>query len=133
MTDNHRPGSAATTIATEFLAAMEERDLNRARTYLSDTLIMRFPGAEYDSLEAMIAAAGGRYRWVKKHVEDVEGFTAGEHDVVYVRGTLFGENVHGQPFDGIRFIDRFELRGGKITVQDVWNDLAESGVLARRG
>jgi len=36
------------------------------------------------------------------------------------------------PFEGIRFIDRFESRGGRFTRQDVWNDLAESGVLSRR-
>ncbi len=28
-------------------------------------------------------------------------------------------------FEGIRFIDRFEVTAGKITRQDVWNDIAE--------
>ena len=31
-----------------------------------------------------------------------------------------------QVFEGIRFVDRFEVAGGRITRQDVWNDLAES-------
>lgn len=124
---------SAAVVATEFLAAMEERDISRARTYLADTVSMRFPNAEYASLDAMIASAGGRYRWVKKRITASESFTADGADVVYVRGTLYGENLHGQPFEGIRFIDRFEFRDGKIVAQDVWNDLAESGVLARRG
>ncbi len=124
---------AATDVATEFLAVMERRDLARARTYLADTVSMRFPNAEYSSLDAMIASAGGRYRWVKKRISATESFTTDDGDVVYVRGTLYGENLHGVPFEGIRFIDRFELRDGKIVAQDVWNDLAESGVLARRG
>jgi len=36
------------------------------------------------------------------------------------------------PFEGVRFVDRFEVAGGLLTRQDVWNDLAESGVLERR-
>ena len=32
---------------------------------------------------------------------------------------------------GIRYIDRFVIRNGLIIRQDVWNDLAESGVLDR--
>lgn len=133
MTISDHQDRTASSVATEFLGAMEVRDLPRARTYLADTVSIRFPSAEHASLDAMIASAGGRYRWVKKRISATETFTTGDVDVVYVRGTLYGENLHGQPFEGIRFIDRFEVRGGKITVQDVWNDLAESGVLARHG
>lgn len=62
------------------------------------------------------------------------GAGAGDHvSVVYVRGTLFGVNVHGVPFEGVRFIDRFEVHRGLIRRQDVWNDLSESGELERRG
>lgn len=125
-------GSAATAVATEFLKALEERDLERAGAYLAERVVMRFPNAEFDSLTGMVAAAGGRYRWVKKRVEAVETCTGAGSEVVYVRGTLYGENLDGRPFEGVRFIDRFEIRSGKIAAQDVWNDLAESGVLARR-
>ena len=31
----------------------------------------------------------------------------------------------GTPFEGIRFIDRFEVTEGLLTRQDVWNDIAE--------
>jgi hypothetical protein len=44
--------------------------------------------------------------------------------------TLHGENLHGVQFEGVRYI---VVQGGKITSQQVWNDLAESGVLARGG
>ena len=43
----------------------------------------------------------------------------------YTRGTLAGEWPDGTAFSGIRFIDRFEVTDGKITQQDVWNDIAE--------
>ncbi|MGB1034547.1 MAG: 4-oxalocrotonate tautomerase, partial [Primorskyibacter sp.] len=45
---------------------------------------------------------------------------------VYCRGTLSGEWPDGTAFDAIRFIDRFEIVGDKITKQDVWNDIAET-------
>ena len=48
---------------------------------------------------------------------------------VVVTGTLHGENLAGVPFQGVRFIDRYIVRDGRIALQQVWNDLAESGVL----
>ena len=43
----------------------------------------------------------------------------------YVLGTLFGEWLDGTAFEGIRFIDRFQLSEGLIVRQDVWNDMGE--------
>ena len=51
--------------------------------------------------------------------------------MVFVEGTLFGEDLDGQVFSGVRFADRFTLAGGRIVEQQVWNDLAEAGVTAR--
>jgi len=45
--------------------------------------------------------------------------------VVYCFGTLYGEWPDGRPFEGIRFIDRFVARAGKLADQKVWNDLGE--------
>ncbi|MDO7593790.1 MAG: hypothetical protein MUQ90_00250, partial [Burkholderiaceae bacterium] len=46
--------------------------------------------------------------------------------VVYARGTLSGNWLDGEPFSGIRFIDRFEVVDGLLVRQDVWNDIGES-------
>ena len=51
--------------------------------------------------------------------------------IVYCFGTLNGEWPDGQAFSGIRFIDRFEITQGRITRQQVWNDIAE--VVAHQG
>jgi limonene-1,2-epoxide hydrolase len=40
-------------------------------------------------------------------------------------GTLYGEWPDGRAFEGIRFIDRFVVRGGRLADQKVWNDLGE--------
>jgi hypothetical protein len=32
--------------------------------------------------------------------------------------------LDGSAFEGVRFLDRFDVRDGRIQRQDVWNDLA---------
>jgi 4-oxalocrotonate tautomerase family enzyme len=114
------------TIVLDYLAAMEARALDRAQAMLGDGFVMTFPGTgPMMSLADLIDWSKGRYRVVTKTYEAVEAFHANGTAVVYTRGTLAGEWPDGTPFEGIRFIDRFELAGGKITRQDVWNDMGE--------
>ncbi|MCR9137707.1 MAG: nuclear transport factor 2 family protein [Alphaproteobacteria bacterium] len=117
----------ATAVKT-FLQAMEQRDLDRAEAMLDDNFTMQFPGTgPMTRLVELLDWAGPRYRFVTKTYEGFDALqTAGPASVVYCRGTLSGEWPDGTGFDGIRFIDRFELVGGKITRQDVWNDIAET-------
>ena len=123
------PASAprpAEEIVRGFLAAMEARDLDRAQSMLGDGFTMTFPGTgPMTSLAELIAWSKGRYRFVTKTYETTEAFHAKGVAVVYTQGTLSGEWPDGSAFSGIRFIDRFELTGGKITRQDVWNDMGE--------
>jgi hypothetical protein len=44
---------------------------------------------------------------------------------MYCYGTLYGELLDGTPYSGIRFIDRFTVKDGKLVDQMVWNDMAE--------
>ncbi len=114
-------------IVKDYLGAMEARDLESARALLSENFAMRFPGtAPMHTLEELITWAGPRYRFVKKVYQGFDVMQGtGPAALVYCRGTLSGEWPDGTPFDGIRFIDRFEIENGRITRQDVWNDLAE--------
>ena len=92
-----------------------------------------FPGGKrFASQEEMVAASKGRYRWIKKTFERLDVCPDGADTAVYVMGALYGVNRHGVAFDGIRYIDRFGLRDGLIARQEVWNDLAETGVLDLR-
>lgn len=114
-------------VVRRYLAAMERRDLAEARRYLAPGFSMIFPGArQLASLEALIDFARERYRSACKSYErfDVAG------DAVYCFGTLSGELLDGSPYSGIRFIDRFTVRDGRLVDQQVWNDMAE--VLGRR-
>lgn len=111
-----------------FLEAMEARDLARAQSMLGDGFAMQFPGVPpMHDLEELIAWAKPRYRFVKKTYEGFDVMQGpGAETLVYCRGTLSGEWSDGSVFGDIRFIDRFEVAGGKITRQDVWNDIAEA-------
>lgn len=120
-------------IAVTFLNTMELRDLEASQAAIAPDFTMVFPGAvKYTRLQDLVEGAKGRYKWVAKRIEGVDATGTGGNAVVWVRGTLYGENVAGAKFEGIRFTDRFQLKGGLLISQDVWNDLAESGALNRQ-
>ena len=109
-------------LVRQYLDAMERRDLATAKSFLAPGFFMVFPGGtRFDSLEQLVASAKGRYRSAKKTYERYEA--AG--NVMYCYGTLYGELLDGTPYSGIRFIDRFTVRDGKLIDQMVWNDMAE--------
>lgn len=112
----------------DYLAAMEARDLETAQAMLAEGFVMQFPGSPLmQSLQELIDWAAPRYRFVRKTYEGFDALQGtGDAAIVYARGTLSGEWPDGTAFDGIRFIDRFEVESGKLTRQDVWNDIAET-------
>ncbi|MEX0338154.1 MAG: tautomerase family protein [Arenibacterium sp.] len=114
-------------VVRSFLEAMEARALDKAREFLGKGFQMMFPGTGVmTELDELIAWSKPRYRSVKKTYDGFDAMqSAGDEAIVYARGTLSGEWLNGDAFSGIRFIDRFELIGGKIVKQDVWNDMAE--------
>lgn len=113
-------------IVGEFLAAMERRDLTAAEQFLGAGFQMTFPGGvRMTRLPELVDWAKERYRSVTKTYDGFD-VAAGDHGaLVFCFGTLSGEWPDGTAFDGIRFIDRFEMQGGLIVRQDVWNDLGE--------
>jgi len=120
-----------------FLKAMEARDLPHANAMLGKGFSMVFPGGViFTSLDQLVAWGRERYRFVGKTYERFDelpdGAGRGAGSVVYCYGTLHGEWPDGTGFNGIRFIDRFEVRGGLLRDQRVWNDLAESRAAPRR-
>lgn len=116
----------AETVVSDFLALMEARDLDSARALMAEGCTMTFPGTgAMTSIDKVLAWARDRYSRVGKHIERIESAPGEAGVTVYVFGTLHGEWLDGRAFDGIRFIDRFIVKDGKITDQKVWNDLAE--------
>lgn len=113
-------------IVRSYLSAMEARDLDTARACLGAGFTMQFPGAEpMHMLEDLIAWSKPRYRSVSKTYAGFDLAVQSGRMVVYARGTLQGEWLDGTEFEGIRFIDRFEIEGDEIVLQEVWNDMGE--------
>lgn len=124
-----RQGSAAlpdpVALVRRYLEAMEARDLASARALLAPEFQMQFPGpVSPPSLESLVEWAATRYRFVRKTYEAWDCAQSGEDTIVICHGTLAGEWLDGRSFEGIRFLDRFVLRAGRIVEQKVWNDLA---------
>jgi phenylpyruvate tautomerase PptA (4-oxalocrotonate tautomerase family) len=115
-------------LVRKYLSAMEAREIEKAKDMLGAGFLMTFPGtAPMHQLEQLIEWAKPRYKFVTKTYSGFEALqTPDDAAVVYCRGTLSGEWPDGTPFDGIRFIDRFEVTDGHLTRQDVWNDIAET-------
>ena len=111
-----------------YLDAMERRDLAAAAAMLGEGFEMSFPGTPpMRGLQELIDWAAPRYRFVKKSYVGFDVMEAPRAAaVVYARGALSGEWPDGAAFEGVRFIDRFEITGGKIVRQDVWNDIGEA-------
>jgi ketosteroid isomerase-like protein len=120
----------ASDLVRAFLTLMEARDLASAKALLAPDFAMTFPGnRRFAKLEELIAWARPRYQWVKKRYDRYDEAVVENGTAVYCYGTLYGVWPDGTPFEGIRFIDRFLVRAGKLVDQKVWNDMGE----VRRG
>jgi ketosteroid isomerase-like protein len=114
----------------EFLLATAERRLADSVEHLAEAVEFVYPNGTFHDLGEVFAAGERRYRWIRKRHVSWDVVDKGEGTTVVVSaGTLHGENNAGVPFDGVRYVDRITYRDGKIVRQEVWNDLAESGVL----
>lgn len=120
------PHPVATELVKAFLQAMQERDLTLAQGFLHPEFAMCFPGGkQLNTLPELVVWSQQRYSTIRKNCTHFEESWQGDVTVVFCHGTLQGTELDGERFEGIRFIDRIEVRDGLITRQDVWNDLAE--------
>lgn len=112
-------------LVDRYLQCCEDRELDEAQGLLAPGAVLVFPGGRrHVSLADMARDAAGAYRWVRKHRDRYfqapldDGGTA-----VTSLGTLYGEDLAGRPFDGVRYVDVFVVRDGRISEQHVYNDL----------
>ncbi|MCB4796991.1 nuclear transport factor 2 family protein [Pseudomonas sp. NP21570] len=116
----------AVEIVSRFLAASMAPDPVKAASFMApDVKIVFTGGREMPDTQAITVFNAARYNWVKKALGDFDWMDRDDHTVVYSNGTLYGEWPDGRSFSGNRYLDRFEVRDGKITRMDVWNDSAE--------
>jgi ketosteroid isomerase-like protein len=117
-------------IVMTYLQLCQDRDLAAAEQLLQPGATLTFPGPHaLSGLSELPAYAQGRYLYVEKTVTRTWSSQLVDEDIVTVTGTLAGVSHDGRPFAGIRFIDVFCVRDGRIASQSVWNDLAEAGII----
>ena len=113
-------------LVRHFLERMQVRDLQAAEKLLAPGFVMTFPGAPaMHHFGELLEWAKTRYSRIGKQFDRIDQCWGEESTVVYCSGTLEGVWLDGSTFSGIRFIDRFEVAGGLLVRQDVWNDLGE--------
>lgn len=118
------PAGSTAEMAYVYLRATENNELAKAQEMLSDNVLMTFPGdLEFTSLDQFITWAVGCFNAVAKTFDRFDEIDLPGESVVYCKGRLNGEYSDGTPFSNVRFIDRFTVVDGKITDQQVWNDL----------
>jgi limonene-1,2-epoxide hydrolase len=121
-----KDANASIDVVRTFLAALQAPDLEAAQRHLAPNARIVVPGGRVvGSVRESIANTSARYRAIGKDIERFDVVPSADKVVVYCLGTLQGAWPDGTAFHGIRFVDRFELRDGRIVLHEVWNDAAE--------
>ena len=116
----------AIAVARAFLNAVASRDLEGAAALThSDFHMVVSGGHEFDSLRSFVSYSGTRQKAVAKHTDRFEALPDGDNVVVYCFGTMSGTWLDDSPYQGVRYIDRFVIRDGRISDMKVWSDMAE--------
>lgn len=109
-----------------YLQLCEERRLDEAMRFLDPMAIIFFPGQRvFKSLQEMVQNSATRYRWVKKDQAESNSCVSEHRTIVISRGHLYGEQIDGTSFNGVRYIDLFIIKDNRILEQHVWNDLPD--------
>jgi hypothetical protein len=118
-------------VVTQYLHLCEQRRLEDAAHFLLPEAVLIFPGGRvFRSLDEMVEFSAQRYVSLTKTRQRTWSATSGDEIQVVTSGLLNGVSRIGRVFSDVRFIDVFALRGLRIATQEVWNDLAEAGIVA---
>lgn len=121
------PPHPSIVLVREFIDAIDRLDPGTARKLSApDARYVSAGGTETGSLDEIVTRLGQRYRQIGKKIERFDRVEMKDGDVVFVSGTLHGAWEDGAPFENVRFVDRYEIRAGKIAQQEVWNDAADA-------
>lgn len=116
---------AVNTVKT-FLDAMGRRDMDVVNAMLAPGFRMVVTGGHVFTSPAEFAAfSKGRHKGARKTTDRYDAIPGDDGTVVYAIGSMAGTWNDDTTFEGVRYIDRFEVAHGKITDMRVWSDMAE--------
>ena len=116
---------AVETVKT-FLDALMRRDMDSVSGLLGPGFRMTVSGGHVFTSPAEFAAfSKGRHKGARKKNTQYDAMHGEDCTVVYARGSMAGTWNDDSVFEGVRYIDRFEVAHGKIVDMRVWSDMSE--------
>jgi ketosteroid isomerase-like protein len=115
-------------VVEEFFDRMADERRESVGELFADDAVVTLPGARFEGPDApteFLAFLDPRY---ERAAKEFDRWIESGNRVVSI-GTLSGVDREGEPFEGVRYVDVYEVREGRITRLDVWNDLAVDGVV----
>lgn len=107
-----------------------QTDRDSIGEFFADDVVITLPGARFEGPDAsteLLSFLGPRYEWAAKEFD--RWFTDG--NAVVSIGRLYGVDNEGDEFEGVRYIDVYEVEDGNIVRLDIYNDLLVDGVIDR--
>lgn len=116
---------AVETVKT-FLDALMSRDMDSVNALLGPGFRMTVSGGHVFTSPAEFAAfSKGRHKGARKTTDRYDAMPGEDCTVVYALGSMAGTWNDDTTFEGVRYIDRFEVALGKIVDMRVWSDMSE--------
>jgi hypothetical protein len=116
---------AVETVKT-FLEALGRRDMVEVDGLLGPGFRMIVSGGHVFTSPAEFAAfSKARHIRAKKTTDRYDAMPGDDCIVVYAMGSMAGTWNDGTTFEGVRYIDRFEVAHDKIVDMRVWSDMSE--------
>jgi limonene-1,2-epoxide hydrolase len=113
-------------VVKSFLEAMGRRDFAAMEAFMAPNFKMTVTGgAVFSHPRDFAAQSRARQRSAKKTTDRYDEIPTSNGAVVYSIGSMAGEWNDGTAYAGVRYIDRFEIVGGKIVDMQVYSDMAE--------
>ncbi|NCT96161.1 MAG: nuclear transport factor 2 family protein [Comamonadaceae bacterium] len=121
------PLEHARELIERFIRAVNNGDADAAQRCLTPDVQLVFPGpTRFQRVADFLALSGPRYQRVAYTYGAMELAQSHQgHTVVFAQGTVSGVFANGQAFDGVRYIDRFDIDNGLIASKEVWSDMAD--------
>ncbi len=109
-----------------FIQAVNDGDAPRAQACLAPGARLVFPGPTvFHQVADFLEWSGPRYEKVLYTYGPMELVAGAGRTVVYAQGAVSGVFAGGVGFEGVRYVDRFEIENGLIVSKEVWSDMGD--------
>lgn len=115
-------------VAEEIFERMADERRDTIGELLADDVVVTIPGSHFEGPTAamdLLDSFGGRYEWAAKRF----GRWHETNGIAVSQGTLYGVDADGEDFEGVRYVDVFEVEDGLVVQWDIYNDLAAEGIV----